>query len=218
VISDTERSLNVEELTVRLKPAEIPEPAPDEQQEESSTSTDPSPWGDEEPEGATVVERIIAGGLRPSLRAPSEQAQIPTVAAPPSTARPYASLQGKIETIVRRAKGRVAAVGAVLVALLAYGTVPWLHARLADRAPPSEPLVQASRVSAPKVVQKLTEMQLASAARPEGLRHEDVKAFAVRTRAAPPATAKRAWGTGKGAKKKGKVVGLGTRNRKPVRR
>jgi serine/threonine protein kinase len=216
VISDTERSLNVEELTVRLKPAEVPEPVAEEQQEGPTTSTDSSPWGAEEPEGATVVERIIAGGLRPALRASSVQAQIPTGAARASTVRPHLSLWGKLKAFVRPAIAPIA--GALLVALLAYGAVPWLNARRVDRALPSEVPGQASRVSAPKVVPKLTETQLASAARPEWLHLDAGKVGAVHTRVPPPPATKRTSAANKGAKKKGKIVGLGVRNRKPVRR
>jgi serine/threonine protein kinase len=215
VVNDTDRSLNVDELTVRLKPAEVLDPAAEEELEGPTLNERP-PFAADASDDATVVQRIHGSAERPAARAPSVQAQIPTIGAPPSTARAQASLAGRLRDFARRAPARSTALVACVVALLSYAAsaLPFLHGRSAEHILRSENLLHPTRVSAPKIVQRLAETQIASAAHSEGGAHDNP----ARTRAISAPLAKRAWAAGKGTKKKTKFASANTRNRKPMRR
>jgi hypothetical protein len=134
VVGDTHRAYEVEALTVRRKAADIP----DSQEEdfEGPTRPDPPSFGDDDKsEDETVVQKMSALGSRPSPtslpRAPSLQALIPTIAAPPSSARAPSALSLRVKALARKVGIRSTAMAALFVALMAYalGSTPRLYTR-----------------------------------------------------------------------------------------
>jgi serine/threonine-protein kinase len=208
VVSDTDRSFGVEELTVRLKPAELPEPLHEDEAEEHDEPTilDSSPFGDDRSEDETVVQRLNLSGERSLPRLPSVQAQIPTLGAPASTAQRVESIFQKLKTFTRRTGARGTVMVALLVALFAYAasSAGRLSSRFAEAASPAQASVAASHVTTSEPPTLVDETPVVSAAKPEE--------STPRLRSIAPAP-KRGTPGSKFAKKKSKAV-LSWRSRK----
>jgi serine/threonine protein kinase len=196
VVSDTDRSLNLEELTARLRPAEVADESDDGDDSEEPTFPE-FDAADEK----TVLQRPLSSSERPAPRQPSVQAQIPTIAAPPSTAQPRTAWSQTLRALARRTSRPRTALGALLVALLAYGVASSRrgYPNVANDAAPA-PRVAAQLVSVPDASARLRlgETQIAAAT------HDNTKRMAPRAHPPSAPGEKRFLGAGKGGRKKGK--------------
>jgi hypothetical protein len=163
----------------------------------------------------TVVQRLTSAD-RSSPRLPSVQAQIPTVAAPASTAKPIVSPAQKLKDWARTTRLASTLFGALLVALVAYaaGSAERRYLQGTSDEPPSATLRATRSASAQAPARSQPDAaEIASAGEPETLK---LKPSPLRIRLAPAANAKRTLSAGKIVRRKGKL-GVGARNHKPRR-